>query len=507
MTNAQTPTMAVISSFKGVYNIQEAANYDTTCIAPTVGETAASDCQMSRDGSYDICYTGPVIPNAIFARSYWGNDIQMPAISIAYTNTSGSNYVTVWNNTYVFYPGYNMNSNSWSYRDFPVFNRVPASCWRISWLNVARGYWFISGQNFRAYYCPEGYLVSSSTVCTPCPVGTYNNGTLGPWCYPCPYGTLSPAQSTSAAACVLACPTGTYSATGLPPCTNCPNKTYNPSPGATACLACSQCAAGSFFNTSCFNASKGVCQACIPGNYCPVNGTAPSFPCPLGTYCPNASMTSPALCPAGAYCPSSNLNASTPCPSGTFSNATGMSLCYACPQGSFASATGLSACAPCPAGTMGANAGLSACALCAVGTYLTSIGSVATNCTACPVGQWCAGPPYATDPQPCTPLANGVFTSYGAGPDSCPYQCLDGYRGALCASSCPANHFCHNGTTTPCPEGTVTLAVPASSYLDCVCAPGTYGNVSGPTTASCAPCPANSFCPASIDASSCGCGP
>jgi hypothetical protein len=132
-------------------------------------------------------------------------------------------------------------------------------------------------------------------VCTPCPAGTYSDGT-GTSCTPCPAGKYQP--NIMAGSCD-ACPAGQYqNLTGQASCKACPSGKYCPvgtaspqtcpagqAPNA-AKTACTSCGSGTYY-------SEGGCKTCPSNASCPAN--ADTFICNANYYsdgnkcieCPN----------------------------------------------------------------------------------------------------------------------------------------------------------------------------------------------------------------------------
>ena len=79
---------------------------------------------------------------------------------------------------------------------------------------------------------------------------------------------------------------------------------------------------------------------------------------------------------------------------------------------------------------------------------------------------------------------------------TCPAGSSSGTGASSCtpgSTSCPANTFTNGQSCTPCPGPSVS-APGSTTYLACACPPGTMGNVTSSTSATCAPCPVGSFC-------------
>ena len=374
--------------------------------------------------------------------------------------------------------------------------------------------------------CPQGGTCTAS-VFTPCPAGIYctssGNATCPTTAYcpsgssapiPCPAGSFCPMDGMTAP---FPCPAGfVTSTTSRMDCTACLPATYMPVPGQSVCATCPKtwycpdypttaptpCPIGTFGETP----SLSACAACAPGSYGNLTGQSVCAPCPAGAFCPSqatminftacavgtygptTSLSQCLLCPAGSYCPSVGAISTIPCPLGSACASTGLTNHTPCAAGTFAATTGRTACPPCPDGAYNTLPGLSTCMTCTGGTYLNA--SIPA-CIPCPIGFFC----NATTAGACAPLpANAFFTGFGLSYTACPYACTKGFHGLSC-DECPANSFCSNSTRASCPAGTVS-APRSTTYLHCACAPGTFGNVTGPTSASCVPCPLNRFCPA-----------
>ncbi|CAH1274493.1 SCUBE3 [Branchiostoma lanceolatum] len=97
--------------------------------------------------------------------------------------------------------------------------------------------------------CDAGfYFFASSTSdageCSPCPKGYFLPRPQDPReelrkCLKCPFGlTTSSVGATSSSDCEMSCRPGTYSDSGLHPCTPCANGTYQPEEGMKQCMLC-----------------------------------------------------------------------------------------------------------------------------------------------------------------------------------------------------------------------------------------------------------------------------
>ncbi|XP_052258676.1 sushi, von Willebrand factor type A, EGF and pentraxin domain-containing protein 1-like [Dreissena polymorpha] len=81
------------------------------------------------------------------------------------------------------------------------------------------------------------YSLSGKPPCSECPVNTYWNSSTT--CLPCPAGTYTDTSGAYLVSeCRKLCPPGSYSHTGLEPCTPCPRNFYQSSPGSKTCTEC-----------------------------------------------------------------------------------------------------------------------------------------------------------------------------------------------------------------------------------------------------------------------------
>jgi hypothetical protein len=139
-----------------------------------------------------------------------------------------------------------------------------------------------------------------------------------------------------------ACPAGSYSATGIAPCTQAPAGSFDTGTGNTAAALC---AAGSF------SANPGS-AACTPA-------------------------------PAGSSASGPGNTGSTLCAAGSFSADPGSASCTPAPAGSYDAGTGNTAATPCPAGTT-SSAGASACAVTSVSVTYNGPTQVAVSAALVP---------------------------------------------------------------------------------------------------------------------------
>ena len=395
---------------------------------------------------------------------------------------------------------------------------------------------------------PGSYSLSGDTTCTPCPAGnscadttaeilvacvagTFSTGGQDS-CTPCPSG----AECSSVAAAPVPCPTGLFldSAPGhTDTCELCPAGTSCVDPGVTpvACAAgtfsvsgesgCTSCPVG----FACPSTTEDNLIRCVPGTFS-TGGQAACTPCPGGSACAFTESNSAVACSAGTFapegsvacvaclagheCPTNGLSAPIQCADGAMSPSTGATACVDCPAGNqcidFVSAI------PCPYGTFSADGDMT-CTPCTAGR-VCAIGAT-DDATVCPQGYYCLS---GSAPVPCPPGTSGVAAGQ-TGPAGCE-QCAAGsfceregsQSGTSDVVTCPAGHYCPEGTAQPigCPAGTFNAGTGSSLDTDCTscsagvvcdggsvdeseqCPPGHYCS-SGSTTATATPCDEGSF--------------
>ncbi|XP_033728072.1 uncharacterized protein LOC117317375 [Pecten maximus] len=88
--------------------------------------------------------------------------------------------------------------------------------------------------------CPVGtYYDKDTKSCLMCAIGEYRPSTDSASCIKCPNSQTTRREgATSIDECEDACPLGTFSKDGLPPCTPCPVGTYTDGYGSETCMAC-----------------------------------------------------------------------------------------------------------------------------------------------------------------------------------------------------------------------------------------------------------------------------
>ena len=223
--------------------------------------------------------------------------------------------------------------------------------------------------------CPAGEFLSGSctatsddTTCTPCTTS-------------CPAGEFLSGSCTATAdatctACTTSCPAGEYlsgscSATDDAACAACdPSCATCSGPGPDACTSSAQCAPGTYSATG-----MEPCTACAPGSFANAEG-----------------QTSCTLCAPGTYAADAGRSACSPCDPGFFTDAQGQQLCSPCTAACASGEYLASACTPAADATCAAcdascttcsGPGAAACTACASGDAPVG-GACVPGCTAAP---------------------------------------------------------------------------------------------------------------------------
>lgn len=138
--------------------------------------------------------------------------------------------------------------------------------------------------------CPLGTFSATEAgrnQCRPCPRGFYQDQMAQADCKPCPEATYTLAEGAKTLAeCQPVCAYGHYSVTGLAPCNQCPADTYSAGPHQqqTGYTECARCPAHRPHTYAPGSSGPGECRAkCQPGTYSDT-GLEPCSPCPLNFY-------------------------------------------------------------------------------------------------------------------------------------------------------------------------------------------------------------------------------
>ena len=200
----------------------------------------------------------------------------------------------------------------------------------------------------------------------------------------CDDGNTTAGDGCSSTCTYEYCELGTYSATGLKPCTPCPAGTFNDQAGQASCTACA------------------------PGTFQPNSGEIVCYECNIGTYAPGEGNLTCNQCEPGYYQPDYGQGYCLPCDAGTYASDPGQASCTACAPGTYASDQGQVSCIPAPTGTYVDQEGQVVYKLCAPGTYASELGQ--TQCSLCPAG-------YFSNPAgqwTCTLCPAGTYSDPGA---------------------------------------------------------------------------------------------
>ncbi|XP_072041184.1 signal peptide, CUB and EGF-like domain-containing protein 2 [Amphiura filiformis] len=148
--------------------------------------------------------------------------------------------------------------------------------------------------------CPPGTWSSTGLApCTDCEFDSYRASSRSTLCDDCPVGTATLQQgSDTLLQCLDICQPGTFSATGLEeeeaPCTNCPLNFYQSLSRATECLPCPT---GTITLQEASQSQNQCSQYCHPGSSSPT-GLATCTLCQRNFYQPNSGATVCLPCPS-----------------------------------------------------------------------------------------------------------------------------------------------------------------------------------------------------------------
>ena len=255
-----------------------------------------------------------------------------------------------------------------------------------------------------------------------------------------------------------------------------------------------------------------------------------------GWMTPQMGLAACVICPVGRYgAAASGATECAACPSSTFGNVTGLSTsacsgsCVAAPGSACSAGATIASGNPCPIGRYSAGGvGVNECINCGIGYYGSDTALNSSTCNGpCPTGQYTLLPATVV----CTTCAGG-FSCSGSSLASCTvgrygvggvcYDCPAGRYGnstglavANCTGPCVvAGKGCPPGSTNStgilCAKGQYSSNVTGVGQACVLCPPGTFGNATGLTNATCTGlCSAGYACPAgstSSTAVACGIG-
>ncbi len=211
--------------------------------------------------------------------------------------------------------------------------------------------YFDSYSNNLGHCAPGSFSSTGLEPCSLCAIGAYQNSNQSTSCIACQNGFTTFAQGSHLASlCRRPCNVGYFSSsTGLEPCEACSIGSYQ---NTSQSFSCVTCPVG--FNTSAIgsNSSSLCLLKCTPGHYSST-GFSPCTACARAYYQPIDQMTSCNACLINKNTTStgsiSESNCTYPCSPGYFSE-TGYGLCDACPRGTYQSANGSTSCESCPGG-------------------------------------------------------------------------------------------------------------------------------------------------------------
>jgi hypothetical protein len=337
---------------------------------------------------------------------------------------------------------------------------------------------------------PGSFSGAAATACTPCALNTYQYAAGADACLACPQNSVSPSGSDALADCECVAGFG-YDGGGDPqnPCVACTHGEYKTTTSNTACDACDP---GDYTeNTG--ETTADSCKLCGHDSYV---ADGQCVPCVANSESPEGSTAqAQCACSAGFTGDAGVGEACEACAAGFYKETTGSAPCDACADGYVGNAmdprTSVGACSPCPVDTYKASDTL--CAACAVNSSASAASSAAANCT-CDLGF--SGP----DGGPCAACGAGAYKNW-TGEGSCLLCARGFFSGATAATSPDTCVACHAHSTqlVPAPYTSASECECLAGYEPvqgtCVtCADGTW---KGAGDYNCAPCPANTYYPAS----------
>ncbi|XP_052778282.1 proprotein convertase subtilisin/kexin type 5-like [Mya arenaria] len=406
-----------------------------------------------------------------------------------------------------------------------------------------------------AYDCeppcePGTFWDVNRKLCLPCPTGQYQDSVGQQSCRHCPYGQTTEhggAKTVYECIDIPDCPPGTFKTPGTSVCDPCPSGSYQDRPDMTYCNACPD-----GLHTATPGAkSREDCQAPCPAGRYWDSHYEDCRPCPIGQYQDRKYQTSCISCPRGQTtdavgaaskdkckeerdedCPPGKFldHASytcRPCPVNSYKDRNGQDSCTPCGYGKFTSEPGCTSskqckecplgkqfdestheCEPCPVNQY-RDAGHYKCLPCPYGLHTPAVGSTVCARTYIPVSSQkvqttqssCeAGAYWLRALQLCLKCPKGTYQDepYRDSCKPCPADhaaCGKGnyQEGGECRP-CPVGTYQSREEMTycvACPQGYITPNTGANTYQDCIECPGGEERRYGETR--CTPCPKNQY--------------
>jgi hypothetical protein len=137
--------------------------------------------------------------------------------------------------------------------------------------------------------CGRG-TVAVNRTCLACPAGTYSDHTGALQCSACPDGTFTAHDGASDAGdCMSVCGHGTFSASGLIPCQQCARNTFSGPPPPSGYRQCDACVPNTFTVNVGSTGPSQCLQPCAAGTFSQT-GLTPCSECPINHYQPSAGQ-------------------------------------------------------------------------------------------------------------------------------------------------------------------------------------------------------------------------
>jgi Putative Ig domain/Tyrosine-protein kinase ephrin type A/B receptor-like len=256
------------------------------------------------------------------------------------------------------------------------------------------------------------------------------------------------------------CAPGSYSATGLSPCTDAPAGTYVATSGATSAT---QCAAGTYSATS----GATACTPADPGSFVASAGSSGEVACAAGTYSATTSAIACTLADPGSFVAGTGASGEVACPAGALSASSGATSCAPAPAGTYVATPGSTHATPCAPGSYSSTPGATVCTKASPGSDVPLPG--ASSATKCAAGTFSA----ASGATACTPAPAGTYvaSSGATAPTPCSLGSYNPSTGATACVAAPLNSYVATVgaiAATACPSHTFTLTTGATSKSACL---------------------------------------